>query len=262
VLVERREDGDELFDAEISTVGWDRMSRAPVVLLRVPESSKVVPIWVGLAEARAIAAGLQGEEFLRPLTHDLMANLLARLDVTLEEIIIHDVRDGVYYGLLKLQVADEENPRLVDTRPSDGLALAVRTGASILVSKKVLDDQPEFSFSAPEGGDQVVQAAGLTVVAVSAELRREFGLPDRPGVVVLDSEGEAQRQGLKRGDLIVDINGTAPSKPIDFLDTVLGSSADTPLRITYWREGEEHQIELVPDSVIPTDAEDKPKVEA
>lgn len=237
----------DLLSAEVATVGWDGITDSPIVLLRELSTGRVVPIWVGLAEARAIASALLGVEYPRPMTHDLMADLVSKLAAKLEEVRIHDVREGTYYGLLQLRVDGRDDPLLVDTRPSDGLALALRTGAAIRVSRGVLDQTPDYEFLAPEAGEQVVRALGLTVVAPTAELREEFSLPERDGVVVLTVTGEAAEKGLHRGDLIVAVNGKVPAAPVDLLDAVRKTPVGQLVRITYLREGKETTVEVRPD---------------
>lgn len=241
----------DLVEAEVSTVGWDRLSGSPVVLLRVVDSGQVVPIWVGTAEARAILAALQHLDFPRPMTHDLMANLLAGLDTELEEVIVHDLKDGVYYGWLKLRVHGEAEARLLDTRPSDGMALAVRTGAAIRLAEKLLTDLPDYSFMAPEEEAQVVRVAGLTVVAANPTLAQEFDLPERPGVVVLEVRGAEALRSLKRGDLLVEVNGRPLTEPMALLDAVGSTPRGEKLHLTLWRQGEEHEVELDPAAPPP-----------
>lgn len=235
-------DGD-LLTAELNTVGWDQLSGSPVVLLRELGSGQVLPIWIGMAEARAISFELHGVELSRPMTHDLMTNLLATLGAHLEEVVVSDLRDGTYYGLLKLRVDGESEPRWVDTRPSDGLALALRSDATIRIAKKLIEDLPEVEFMAPESPDQVVRALGLTVVAPSAELKRELSLPDRPGLAVIATSGVAKKAGLTRGDLIVAIDGATPREPLDLLRAIENATGST-LSVTYWREGGEATVEL------------------
>lgn len=234
---------DELLTAELSTIGWDELTGSPVVLLRELDSGQVLPIWIGIAEARAISFELHGVELPRPMTHDLMSHLLAALDAELEEVIVADLKEGTYYGLLKLRVAGDNQPRWVDTRPSDGLALALRTDARIRVARKLLENSPDYQFMAPESPEQVVRALGLTVVAWSPEIAQELSLPDRPGLVVIDVSGEAERRGLRRGDLIVEVEGRVPAEPLDLLEAI-ESHDGSRLSLTYWREGEETTVEL------------------
>ena len=242
----------EMLTAELSTVGWDALSGSPVVLLRDLASGQVVPIWIGVAEARAIGLALHGIETPRPMTHDLMANLIGELGARLEEVVVTELREGTYYGLLKLQVDGQDEPQWVDTRPSDGLALALRTGARIRVAAALVDAQPDFQFLAPEVPDQVVRVLGLTVRAATAELRAEHGLPERDGLVVVAVSDEAADKGLERGDLIVDVNGRLPQQPLDLLDAIR-DSPQRVLTLTCWRDGEEHTVELEidPESTPP-----------
>lgn len=242
--------------AEIATVGWDGLAQSPIVLVRDLSSGRVVPIWVGLSEAQAIAAALHEVEYPRPMTHDLMASLLERLDATMEELLIHAMVDDTYYALIRLRVPGRDEPVLVDTRPSDGMALALRTGAAIRMSRQLVEDSPDYEFLAPEGAEQVVRALGMTLVAPTAELRERFGLPERQGLVVTRSTGEAETRGLRRGDLIVAVGGRAPEQPVDFLDALRDAPAGRLLAITYWRDGEEHTTEV--DPTAEAEADDGP----
>jgi uncharacterized protein len=236
----------DLLPAEIATVGWDSLTNSPLVLLRELGTGQVVPIWVGVAEGQAIAAGLNEIPFPRPMTHDLMSTLLRHLGADLEEVLIHDLVNGTYLGLLKLRPISGAEPILIDTRPSDGLALAVRTGAAIRVHRKLLEETPDYDFLPPEADEQVVRSLGLTVVAVTAELRREHGLPEREGVLVTRASGESARAGLRRGDLILEVNGQTPVEPIEFLDALRESPFGDPVRLRYWRKGAEHEVEVLP----------------
>ncbi len=107
-----------------------------VVVLEDVEKTRLVPIWIGVNEGNAIALELQGEKFPRPLTHDLMVNLLALLSATVEKVIINDLRENSYYALIYIQV----NGKILslDARPSDSLALAVRIHCPIFIDEKVL----------------------------------------------------------------------------------------------------------------------------
>lgn len=258
---------DDYLPVEVTTVGWDRLSASPVVLLRELQTGQIVPIWVGVAEARAIASALHEVDYPRPMTHDLMADLLGKLDARLDELLIHDVVGGTYYGLLRLHVEGGSGdgaggnghgePVLVDTRPSDGLALALRSGAGIRVSQGILDATPDVDFSAPDEPDQVVRALGLTVVAPTPELREEHGIPEeRRGLVVIRAVGNAADAGLRRGDLLVSVAGEPVNDPVSFLDAVRGQPYGEAVTLRYWRDGAEREIELTPELELPTRAEE------
>ena len=101
------------------------------------EKTRWVPIWIGLSEGNAIALELQGEKFPRPLTHDLMVNLLALLSATVEKIVINDLKENSYYALIYIQANGKTLS--LDARPSDSLALSVRIHCPIFIDEKVLD---------------------------------------------------------------------------------------------------------------------------
>lgn len=231
---------------ELATVGLDPASDLPVVLLRDPESGKVLPIWVGYPEAEAIARTLHGVTTPRPMTHDLLADMLRRLGATVEEVRVHDLRENTYHAVILLRSPHEASAIEIDSRPSDALALALRTGSSIVVARALLDDAPEVDFIAPDAAEQVVQTLGLVIVAVTASVREEFSLPDREGVVVSRAFGEARDAGLQRGDLILEVNSQVPATPMDFFEAVRGFLPGAPVAVRYWREGAEHEVELYP----------------
>ena len=243
----QRGGNSEFVAVELSTVGLDGRTGTPIALLRDPESGSVLPIWIGAAEAQAIALALHGVIMPRPMTHDLMASLLATLRAEVEEVVVHDLRNNTYFGTVRLRVDGEKKLRDVDSRPSDAMALAVRTGAPIRVARKILSNIPEFEFIAPEGPNQVVQALGVTVVVATPLLRGEFKLEKRQGVVVTTAFGIARERGLRRGDLITEVNGKAVSEPVAFLEAVRAVPSRSPVRITYWRSGETRTVEVPAD---------------
>ena len=115
----------------------DPATNMPIVLLRDAGNARVLPIWVGPVEANAIALQIENVATPRPMTHDLMRNLLTELGVTLRRIVITDLRDSTFFAYLELE--RDGRPLIVDSRPSDALALALRTRAPIFVHEKVLD---------------------------------------------------------------------------------------------------------------------------
>jgi bifunctional DNase/RNase len=130
-----------VIQVRIASLAVDPRSNQPVIVLRPldeePGNGRVLPIWIGQPEATAILLAIEGVELPRPLTHDLMKNLLETLDSCLERVEITRVEDGTFYAALILRA--EERTMAVDARPSDSIALAVRTGAPIFVAQDVLD---------------------------------------------------------------------------------------------------------------------------
>lgn len=243
-------DPDELVPVELATVGVDRGSGAPLVLLREPTSGDMVPILIGMTEARAILFAMHGVVPPRPLTHDLMDELLSAADVTLRRVIVDDLQDSTFLGMIELEGSEPDEPIRVDARPSDALALAARTGAAIHVAPRILEEAGQhFEFESPES-DQAVTALGITVVELTPDLREALELPDRPGVLVSRAEGEAADAGLAEGAVILSVNGEAPDSPMAFLDLVRETPEDEDVELVYWLDGEEHEISLPPD--VPT----------
>ena len=135
-----------MVEMSVAGIALDAASRTPIVLLRDPSGRRQVPIWIDQSQAHNIMAGLQGAEPPRPLSHDLMAALLVAGGLELERVIVHAIEDSTFHAVLKLrqtdplEQADEENTVLhdVDARPSDAIALAVRTGSSIWMLEEVV----------------------------------------------------------------------------------------------------------------------------
>ena len=139
-------------EVTVAGVTVDPVTKSPIVLLRDPESGNVVPIWIGLLEANAIALALDGTELPRPMTHDLMKAILNATGTRLRSVEIADIREGTYFALLDIE-GNGESVR-VDARPSDAIALALRCGARILVSETVFAQSSIPVTAASEGGER------------------------------------------------------------------------------------------------------------
>jgi bifunctional DNase/RNase len=139
---------------ELSLVGVrvELPSNQPIVLLREREGKRYLPIWIGVNEAQAIAIALQGIPTPRPMTHDLMKNLLDEVGVNVERISITELRDGIFYATV--QMSRNGTRFEVSSRPSDAIALAVRTGVSIFAAEEVL---AEASIDVPDEEEQEVE---------------------------------------------------------------------------------------------------------
>ena len=136
----------------VAGVTVDPVTKSPIVVLRDPETGNVIPIWIGLLEANAIALALEGTELPRPMTHDLMKSILLATGTRLLSIEIADIRENTYFALLHIE-GNGESVRL-DARPSDAIALALRCGARILVSETVLAQSSIPAPAAVEGGEK------------------------------------------------------------------------------------------------------------
>ena len=143
-------------------------SNQPIVLLREIDGTRFLPIWVGAVEATAIAFAQQGLEPPRPLTHDLMASLFEKFDASLVAVHVNELRDGVFYSTLQMRDSLANLVQL-SARPSDAIALALRTQSNILASSDLLDIA---GIEIPEGA--VVDEGDSGDQTVELEAFREF----------------------------------------------------------------------------------------
>ena len=136
-----------LIPMEVVGVRVEMPSNQPIVLLKETDGSRFLPIWVGAVEATAIAFAQQGVEPPRPLTHDLMNNLLDLLDATVTAVHLTEIKDGIFYATMLLR--DSKAGQLtISARPSAAIALAVRSHSNILATEELLD---EVGIEIPQG---------------------------------------------------------------------------------------------------------------
>jgi hypothetical protein len=122
---------------EIKGLLVDPVSNMPVVILRDAEKGQLLPIWIGFFEANAIALELEKVTPARPMTHDLLKNVLGELDTRVERIVISDLRENTFFA--RIHLVQRDAPLSVDSRPSDAIALALRAHAEIFVEDEVLE---------------------------------------------------------------------------------------------------------------------------
>ena len=123
----------------------DPITNTPIVILKDDDGQRVLPIWVGIYEANAIALQIENVATPRPMTHDLLRNVIADLKATVERIVVCDVQDTTYFALIYLTRNGES--MAIDARPSDAIALALRTRAPIFVEETVIDHAKTVDFS-------------------------------------------------------------------------------------------------------------------
>ena len=128
----------------------DPITNLPIILLRDRDGQRVLPIWVGASEANAIALQIENITTPRPMTHDLLRNVIHDLKAEIRKIVVSDLKDNTFYALIHLEVNGE--PLAVDARPSDAIALALRARAPIFVEDRVIDNAKTIDF-APDKGD-------------------------------------------------------------------------------------------------------------
>src|SRR6185436_17893773 len=145
----RRMSLSQLVPMSIKGLMLDPVSNSPIVVLKDDDEKFFLPIWVGIFEANAIALQLENIETPRPMTHDLLRNMIAELDAHVTRIVINDLRDSTFFAKIALTTGDRFLE--VDARPSDAIALALRTEAPIFVAQSVLDQAQTIT---PDAEDQ------------------------------------------------------------------------------------------------------------
>jgi bifunctional DNase/RNase len=123
----------------------DPITNTPIVILRDQEGQRVLPIWVGIFEANAIALQIENVTTPRPMTHDLLRNVISDLKASVDRIVVCDLQDNTYYALIYLTRNGET--MAIDARPSDAIALALRTRAPIYVEETVIDHAKTVDFA-------------------------------------------------------------------------------------------------------------------
>jgi bifunctional DNase/RNase len=148
-------------------VSFDMVGKQPIVLLKTVSGNKFLPIWIGHAEAAAILMKLQGAQTPRPMTHDLVSDILGELNAQVAKITVTELKDNTFYALITLKSNASEIE--IDSRPSDALALAVRTNAPIFAADKVIEDSAiEFEHEV-EDTEEVVEKFKEFLDSVSPE---------------------------------------------------------------------------------------------
>lgn len=137
---------------ELHGVNLDVMTNQPVVVLRDPSAKRFLPIWIGQFEATAILMEIQGVKPARPLTHDLLKSVIETFNAKVEQIVIDNLNEGTFFA--KIHLRSGEDVWRIDARPSDAIALAVRTQAPIFAEESVLD---KASVLTGEGEDEQVE---------------------------------------------------------------------------------------------------------
>lgn len=133
----------------ISEIAIDSLTNSPILILKELDGERTLPIWIGLLEANAIASELKGVRFSRPMTHDLLKNIMELIGAKVNKVEICDLKDNTYYALIHITHKGKEIS--IDARPSDAMALSLRMNAPIFVSEEVINKSSQINLkSEPE----------------------------------------------------------------------------------------------------------------
>jgi bifunctional DNase/RNase len=221
-------------EVEVGGMGLDSVTGSPV--LRLVEKGRArtgrqLPIWIGPFEAQAIALEMRGLPSPRPLTHDLMKQLVERLGGKLERVVIEDLRDGTYFATV--HVAGPEGKHVaVDARPSDAIALALRLHGPILVAEELFG-----RVAAARPAPAARRLWGLTVQNLTPEVAAFFRVSAHQGVLVSDVATGAPAGELARGDVITALDDRPVRSIAELVSRADARGADEPVRLSVQRDG-------------------------
>ncbi len=225
---------EDIIQMEVRDVVIDS-SGNPVVILENAERTKRLPIWIGFAEARAILMEIQKIQTPRPMTHDLLKNILTALGASIKKVVINDIKGSTFYAQIYIQ--RHSASYIIDARPSDAIALSLRTSSPIFVRNEVIE---KSGIKIEEGG-RILYSKKLGVFFQELEPMVAEALGVEGGIAVTEVEegGFGERIGLKPGDLILQIN----SKDVMKFDEIEAILASEELKSITVLRGEE-KIEL------------------
>jgi len=144
-----------LIEMSIKGLMVDPVAGSPIVILKDKLGERLLPIWVGVPEANAIALQIENVSTPRPMTHDLLRNVITNLDGQVDRVVVSDLRDNTFFAVIHLTVRGERVA--VDARPSDAIALALRTRSPILVEEAVIDSAKTADFTSESADSERLQ---------------------------------------------------------------------------------------------------------
>lgn len=207
-------DTDPLIQVKVYGLAVDPASQQPVVTLADSDEKRAFPIWIGLSEARAIYSELQGAEHLRPLTHDLLASVIVKVNGKIHRIIITHTKDNVFYATLVIKTDDSLIE--IDARPSDAIVMALKFNAPIYITGSLFEKM-SIPMEAPQ---EIGRDYGLTMQDIPPELANYLALESSSGVMVsaVRPGSQAQKDGIQTGDILVEVDGQQITDVISAVD--------------------------------------------
>ena len=133
-----------LIPVVILGLGVDSSTKNPIVILKEIDGERMLPIWIGILEANAIATELEGTKLLRPMTHDLLKNIMEKVDVKVKKVEVTDLKDNTYYAMIHMTHKGKDIA--IDARPSDSLAISLRMNAPVFVSEEVMSKSAQVDM--------------------------------------------------------------------------------------------------------------------
>ena len=222
-----------LIKVEVKAVTQDPVSGAPIILLEDKEGEQMLPIWIGFNEARSIMTELEGIPQRRPMTHDLLKTVIHDLQAKVKSVVITDLKDNTFYANIIIERAGSD--LTIDSRPSDAIALALRTKSPIFLEPIVLSNAQTIDVSSSYIQERVKEKYGFSFQDLTPSLSEYFKAVDANGVLVSDIQvgSLAESAGLKQGDIILRLN-----------KNLVKNSAELSKAFQKLKEGELIQIDV------------------
>jgi hypothetical protein len=222
-------DDQELIKVDVYRLFVDPTSQQPVVTLADPEKKRAFPIWIGLSEARAIQSELEGIEHFRPLTHDLLAGILTKINGKVYRAVITHASDNVFYATL---IIEKDGTLIeIDARPSDSIVMALKFKAPIYIGRSLFE---KMSISMQEPLE-TEEEYGLVLQELTTEMAKYMSFESNRGVMIagISKGSRAAKDGLETGDIFVEV-GDQRIENIKTLQDTLAKSK-TPAKAKIFR---------------------------
>ena len=232
-------------EMKVRGVTMDPERHSPIVVLEGRQGHEAFPIWIGMPEARAIALELEGVVTPRPLTHDLLNNILTDLEIGIGRVYINDLRDNTYFA--RIDLLRGSDTVTIDARPSDAIALAIRAKAPIFVARKVLEATRTVILTERGAPEDSARMCGISVQNLTPQLARVFNLASTAGVLVASADpGNSDEAGdVRRGDVITGADGTTISTVQDFQDLCGTKEAGEEVVLSVTRDQRPVELKLL-----------------
>jgi hypothetical protein len=231
-------DPAELVEVKFHNLTIDPNTRQPVVMLADLGEKRAFLIWIGMFEARAIHSEMKGVEPIRPLTHDLLKQIIQKSEGNIERIIITRVEENVFYATILIK--QNGSLKEIDARPSDSIVMALKFKAPIFVSKQLFD---EMAMSIAEQ-KEIEEEYGISVQNLSPELATYLSFESGKGVLVSEvmAGSPADKDGIKTGDIFVEIDSQTVEDIISMRSAL--AKIESPVEAKIFRKEQNLSITL------------------
>jgi len=192
-------------EMKVKTVVIDPNAQSPVVVLEGVTTKEFLPIWIDVPEARAISMEIEQVKTARPLTHDLIRNILNGLGAKVNRVTITDLLNNTYIAAISMAIKGQESE--IDSRPSDAIAIALRMKAPIYVSSQVIE-KSKPPAGATTRSEQTQRRLGIQAQELTSELAKLMDSQSTRGVIITDvvTGSAAMKADVQRGDIITKLN--------------------------------------------------------